>query len=43
MELLKLSIDNDGFTQPIVTFPEKDKIEVVDGFHRNLVGGIPEK
>jgi|TARA_Y100000310_G_scaffold342241_1_gene444534 ParB-like chromosome segregation protein Spo0J len=38
MELLKLSILADGYTQPIVTFPEKDKITVVDGFHRNRVG-----
>ena len=38
MELLKISIENDGFTQPIVTFPEEDKITVVDGFHRNRVG-----
>ena len=40
MELLELSIMNDGYTQPIVTWvnPEKDKVEVVDGFHRNRVG-----
>jgi len=38
MELLKVSIMNDGFTQPIVTFPEDNKITVVDGFHRNRVG-----
>jgi ParB-like chromosome segregation protein Spo0J len=38
MELLKISIDNDGFTQPIVTYKEEDKIIVVDGFHRNRVG-----
>lgn len=38
MELLEISITNDGFTQPIVTFPNGDKIEVVDGFHRNRVG-----
>jgi len=38
MELLEISITNDGFTQPIVTFPNKDKIEVIDGFHRNRVG-----
>jgi len=38
MELLEVSIINDGYTQPIVTFPEKDKITVVDGFHRNRVG-----
>lgn len=38
MELLRLSIANDGYTQPIVTFPHEGKIEVVDGFHRNRVG-----
>lgn len=38
MELLEISITNDGYTQPIVTFPNKEKVEVVDGFHRNRVG-----
>lgn len=40
MELLEISILNDGYTQPIVTWdnPEKGKIEVIDGFHRNRVG-----
>ena len=38
MELLKLSILQDGFTQPIVTWKTDEKIEVVDGFHRNRVG-----
>ena len=40
MELLELSITNDGYTQPIVTWsnPEKQKTEVIDGFHRNRVG-----
>jgi ParB-like chromosome segregation protein Spo0J len=38
MELLEISIMNDGYTQPIVTYPNGDKIEVVDGFHRNRVG-----
>jgi hypothetical protein len=38
MELLEISIVNDGYTQPIVTFPNNEKIEVVDGFHRNRVG-----
>tara|TARA_R100001530_G_C4318961_1_gene155158 strand:- start:1271 stop:2401 length:1131 start_codon:yes stop_codon:yes gene_type:complete len=40
MELLEVSIMNDGYTQPIVTWNnfEKDKIEVIDGFHRNRVG-----
>jgi ParB-like chromosome segregation protein Spo0J len=38
MELLRVSIAADGFTQPIVTFPVDGKREVVDGFHRNRVG-----
>jgi hypothetical protein len=41
MELLEVSILNDGYTQPIVSWsnPEKNgKIEVIDGFHRNRVG-----
>ncbi len=38
MQLLEVSIINDGYTQPIVTFPNEDKIEVVDGFHRSRVG-----
>jgi ParB-like chromosome segregation protein Spo0J len=40
MELLEISIMNDGYTQPIVTWnnKEKGKIEVIDGFHRNRVG-----
>lgn len=39
MELLKVSIMNDGYTQPIVTWQnDENKIEVVDGFHRSRVG-----
>lgn len=38
MELLKISIENDGYTQPIVAFDEEEKVVVVDGFHRNRVG-----
>lgn len=39
MELLKLSILNDGYTQPIVSMLNDEGIvEVVDGFHRNRVG-----
>ncbi len=40
MELLEISIMNDGYTQPIVTWENenKNKIEVIDGFHRNRVG-----
>ena len=38
MELLRLSIESDGYTQPIVAFPTEDGDEVVDGFHRHRVG-----
>lgn len=38
MELLKISIENDGYTQPIVTFEEEEHFTVIDGFHRNRVG-----
>jgi len=37
MKLLEHSILKDGYTQPIVTWPN-DGIEVVDGFHRHRVG-----
>lgn len=38
MELLEVSIMNDGYTQPIVTWPRDGFREVVDGFHRSRVG-----
>jgi ParB-like chromosome segregation protein Spo0J len=38
MELLRVSIDADGYTQPIVSMPNDGKFEVVDGFHRHRVG-----
>lgn len=39
MELLRLSIDADGYTQPIVAMPDdRGGYEVVDGFHRHRVG-----
>lgn len=38
MELLEVSIVNDGYTQPIVTWPKNGVVEVIDGFHRNRVG-----
>lgn len=38
MELLEVSIVNDGYTQPIVTWAKGDAHEVVDGFHRSRVG-----
>jgi ParB-like chromosome segregation protein Spo0J len=39
MELLRLSIEADGYTQPIVSMLEANgSREVIDGFHRNRVG-----
>lgn len=39
MKLLEISISSDGFTQPIVVWQQEDgTYEVVDGFHRHLVG-----
>lgn len=38
MKLLELSIQEDGYTQPIVSWPDKDKYTVIDGFHRHRVG-----
>jgi ParB-like chromosome segregation protein Spo0J len=43
MKLLEISIDEDGYTQPIVTFPENGSYEVVDGFHRHRVGKESKK
>ncbi|MDR1882959.1 MAG: ParB N-terminal domain-containing protein [Prevotella sp.] len=34
MKLLITSIEEDGYTMPIVTCPEKDMIYIVDGYHR---------
>ena len=39
MELLKISIMEDGWTQPIVINPD---FSIVDGFHRYTVSGSPE-
>jgi len=38
MRLLELSIKEDGYTQPIVVWRVDDGYEVIDGFHRHLVG-----
>lgn len=38
MELLRVSIAADGYTQPIVTMPENGTHVVIDGFHRNRIG-----
>lgn len=43
MELLEISIDNDGYTQPIVTYAHDNLNEVVDGFHRSRVGKESKK
>lgn len=39
MKLLETSIWEDGYTMPVVCYylPEKDKYEIVDGFHRYTV------
>lgn len=38
MVLLEHSIEHDGYTQPVVTWPDSDNTyEVVDGFHRTTV------
>ena len=39
MELLRHSINHDGYTQPVVTWmsDEKNQREVIDGFHRTRV------
>jgi len=39
MDLLHKSIKEDGYTQPIVTYEVgDDEFEVIDGFHRMLIG-----
>lgn len=38
MKLLELSIQEDGYTQPIVAWPDNAKYTVIDGFHRHRVG-----
>lgn len=38
MKLLELSVINDGYTQPIVSWSVDGIYEVVDGFHRHRVG-----
>lgn len=34
MKLLMRSIEEDGYTMPIVTFPDAETVRIVDGFHR---------
>ncbi|MDR3140159.1 MAG: ParB/RepB/Spo0J family partition protein [Tannerellaceae bacterium] len=45
MELLELSIWEDGYTMPCVCYylPEEDRYELVDGFHRYLVMKTSER
>lgn len=38
MKLLEHSITEDGYTQPIVSWMNDGKYEVIDGFHRHRVG-----
>ena len=38
MKLLEVSIQEDGYTQPIVTWQDNGHREVIDGFHRYRVG-----
>jgi ParB-like chromosome segregation protein Spo0J len=38
MKLLSISIGEDGYTQPIVTWLDEERREVIDGFHRHRVG-----
>lgn len=38
MELLTISIESDGYTQPIVSMFTGEDYEVIDGFHRHRVG-----
>lgn len=38
MKLLQHSIEQDGYTQPIVAWQKEGAYEVIDGFHRNRVG-----
>jgi hypothetical protein len=43
MELLEISIDADGYTQPVVTWEDGARRETIDGFHRGEVGRRSEK
>jgi len=38
MKLLQHSINEDGYTQPIVSWEADNSFEVIDGFHRHRVG-----
>lgn len=43
MRLLELSIGEDGYTQPVVTWLDGPRRETVDGFHRGEVGKSCER
>lgn len=43
MKLLEISIEEDGYTQPIVSWGVESGYEVIDGFHRNRVGKESKK
>lgn len=43
MELLHTSIDQDGFTQPVVVYQlQEDMYEITDGFHRRKVAAADD-
>lgn len=37
MQLLEVSINNDGYTQPVVTWYDGKTREIIDGFHRSRI------
>jgi ParB-like chromosome segregation protein Spo0J len=42
MTLLEKSIEEDGYTQPVVVWQEDNgQYEIIDGFHRSLVANTP--
>lgn len=43
MKLLIRSIEEDGYTMPIVSFPDNETIKIVDGFHRRKSERTSEK
>jgi ParB-like chromosome segregation protein Spo0J len=43
LRLLEHSIAVDGYTQPVVTWRDGERREIVDGFHRGLVGRTSKK
>lgn len=42
LDLLRLSLLADGWTQPLVARPDGDGLEIVDGFHRWTLAAEPE-